>query len=71
MINSLSKLSLPALIGILLGGGLIMFAEPETMAGASLLGAIGLIPSLIVGHLLIKRSKSKRSSKSSDSKNNT
>ncbi|NOZ09611.1 MAG: hypothetical protein GXP09_00980 [Gammaproteobacteria bacterium] len=69
MISKFPKLSLSALIGIVLGGGLIIFAEPETAAGASVLGAIGLIPSLIVGHLILKRSKSKQSSKSSDSNN--
>ncbi len=70
MISKLSKLKLSALIGIALGVGLILFAEPETAAGASALVATGLIPSLIIGHLFSKRAKSKRSPKNSDSSNN-
>ncbi|MCP4254607.1 MAG: hypothetical protein GY775_14635 [Candidatus Scalindua sp.] len=72
MITELLKLRLSALIGIVLGGGLIMFAEPEpeTAADAYVLVLIALIPSLIVGRLISKRGKSKQFSKSSDSNNN-
>jgi hypothetical protein len=51
----LPKLSLSALVGLVIGALLIAFVEPETTAGAAVLGAIGLIPCLIFGHLLPPR----------------
>tara|TARA_R110000744_G_scaffold256548_3_gene372056 strand:+ start:2489 stop:2722 length:234 start_codon:yes stop_codon:yes gene_type:complete len=70
MINSLAELKLSALIGIILGAILVIFAEPETNAGSLLLLAIGLIPSLIVGHVAIRLSKTKAPSNSTDAKDN-
>lgn len=70
MINSLAELKLSALIGIVLGTVLIIFAEPETKAGALLLLAIGLIPSLIVGHVAIRLTKTKQHSNSTGAKDN-
>ena len=71
MINELLKFRLSALIGVVLGGVLIAFVEPETAAGASVLGAIGLIPSLIIGYLFSKLSKARKSQRDSDSSNTT
>jgi hypothetical protein len=52
MISNLQKLGLPGLIGLAIGVFLIAYIEPETKAGATVLGLIGVIPSLIIGALI-------------------